>query len=94
MTNICNSTALAKLNHPTVPEQAKWLSAKEKAFLQARLPKSAPRSSESNFKASEIIAALKDVRLWLFTLVFATKTVGSSGLTFYLPKIVADLGLA
>lgn len=40
------------------------------------------------------MVALKDIRMWLFTVVFATKTIGSSGLTFYLPKIVADLGLA
>lgn len=78
----------------TVPAQAKWLSDKEKAFLQARLPANAPRSSEADFKLSEIVLALKDRRLWLFTLVFATKTVGSSGLSFYLPTIVADLGFA
>lgn len=77
----------------TVPEQAKWLTDKEKRFLQARLPANAPRSSESDFNVSEIWESLKDQRLWWFTLIWATKTIGGSGLSFYLPTIVADLGL-
>lgn len=77
-----------------VPEQASWLNETEKAFLQARLPANAPRSREKDFDWSEIMTALKDQRLWLFTLVFATKTVGGTGLAFYLPTIVANLGLA
>ncbi|CAG9976014.1 unnamed protein product [Clonostachys byssicola] len=78
---------------PDFPEQAKWLTDKEKRFLQARLPANAPRSSESDFKMSEIWESLKDQRLWWFTLIWATKTIGGSGLSFYLPTIVADLGL-
>lgn len=46
-----------------------------------------------NFNWREVIETLKDQRLWLFTLVFIAKTVGASDLTFYLPTIVADLGL-
>ncbi|KAK1447209.1 hypothetical protein CMEL01_09048 [Colletotrichum melonis] len=79
---------------PDFPEQAKWLSDKEKRFLQARLPPNAPRSSESNFKASEIWDTMKDQRLWWFAFIWATKTIGSTGLSFYLPTIVASLGLA
>ncbi|KAK1715326.1 major facilitator superfamily domain-containing protein [Colletotrichum lupini] len=79
---------------PDFPAQAKWLSDKEKRFLQARLPPNAPRSSESNFKASEIWDTMKDQRLWWFAFIWATKTIGSTGLSFYLPTIVASLGLA
>ncbi|KAJ0330545.1 hypothetical protein COL922a_012411 [Colletotrichum nupharicola] len=77
-----------------VPEQASWLTDTEKRFLQARLPANSPRSSEAHFNIREILESLKDQRLWWFTLVWATKTVGGSGLSFYLPAIVADLGLA
>ncbi|KAJ0271478.1 hypothetical protein COL940_011001 [Colletotrichum noveboracense] len=77
-----------------VPEQASWLTDTEKRFLQARLPANSPRSSEAHFNIREILESLKDQRLWWFTLVWATKTVGGSGLSFYLPTIVADLGLA
>lgn len=77
---------------PNFPEQATWLTAKEKEFLQGRLPANAPRSDESHFKASEILEALKDSRMWLFTLVWATLTVGTSGLAFYQPTVIANLG--
>jgi hypothetical protein len=40
----------------------------------------------------EIINALKDKRLWLFTLIWATFTVGTNGVTFYQATVIADLG--
>lgn len=76
----------------TVPKQAKWLTNKEKAFIEARLPANAPRAEELNFNFREIITALKDKRMWLFTLVWATMTVGTTGLTFYQPTVIANLG--
>lgn len=76
----------------SVPPTAKWLSEKEKAFVQARLPINAPRSAESNFKLREIFTSLKDTKMWLFTLCWATFTVGTYGLTFYQPTVIANLG--
>ncbi|ETI25369.1 hypothetical protein G647_02142 [Cladophialophora carrionii CBS 160.54] len=77
---------------PDFPKQAKWLTEKEKAFIEARLPGNAPRAEEVNFNFREILAALKDKRMWLFTLVWATMTVGTTGLTFYQPTVIANLG--
>ncbi|KIW66256.1 hypothetical protein PV04_08455 [Phialophora macrospora] len=77
---------------PDFPTQAKWLTEKEKAFIQARLPGNAPRAEELNFNFREILGALKDKRMWLFTLVWATMTVGTTGLTFYQPTVIANLG--
>ncbi|KAH7092019.1 putative pantothenate transporter [Paraphoma chrysanthemicola] len=77
---------------PDFPPQAKWLSEKEKAFIQARLPGNAPQASEANFSWREILDALKDVRLWLFTLIWALMTIGTSGVRFYQPTVIADLG--
>ncbi|CAG8159722.1 unnamed protein product [Penicillium salamii] len=77
---------------PDFPETAKWLTEKEKKFIQARLPSNAPRASEKNFKFREIVESLKDVRLWLFTLIWATFTVGTDGVTFYQSTVIADLG--
>jgi len=76
----------------TVPETAKWLTEKEKKFIQARLPSNAPRANEQNFKFREIVESLKDLRLWLFTLIWATFTVGTNGVTFYQSTVIADLG--
>ncbi|KAL4807202.1 major facilitator superfamily domain-containing protein [Aspergillus unguis] len=77
---------------PDFPETATWLSDKEKRFIQARLPANAPRASEQDFKLSEIVSSLKDLRLWLFTLIWATFTVGTHGVTFYQSTVIADLG--
>lgn len=35
-----------------VPETASWLTDKEKAFIQARLPSNSPRATEQDFKLS------------------------------------------
>ena len=75
-----------------VPKQAKWITDKERAFIEARLPINAPRAQELNFNFREIVTTLKDMRMWLFTLVWATMTVGTTGLTFYQPTVIADLG--
>ncbi|KAI0841201.1 putative pantothenate transporter [Hypoxylon sp. FL0890] len=77
---------------PDFPQTASWLTDREKAFIQARLPANAPRAAEQDFKLSEIIASLKDKRLWLFTFIWAFFTVGTSGVRFYQPTVIADLG--
>ncbi|KAI0970136.1 major facilitator superfamily domain-containing protein [Xylaria arbuscula] len=77
---------------PDFPETASWLTDKEKAFVQARLPENAPRASEQNFDIKEIWSSLKDKRLWLFTLIWALFTVGTSGVRFYQPTVIANLG--
>ncbi|GJD04331.1 pantothenate transporter [Colletotrichum higginsianum] len=53
-----------------------------------------PRSSEKNFAGSEIIASLKDKRLWLFTLSWALMTCGKNGIDFYRPSIIANMGFS
>ncbi|KAF4125518.1 transporter [Geosmithia morbida] len=83
---------IVKFLLPDFPPTAKWLSDKEKAFIQARLPANAPRAAEQNFNFREIIDTLKDRRLWLFTLIWATFTVGTSGVRFYQPTVIANLG--
>ncbi|KAL2841758.1 major facilitator superfamily domain-containing protein [Aspergillus pseudoustus] len=77
---------------PDFPETASWLTEREKKFIQARLPQNAPRASEQNFKLREVIDSLKDLRLWLFTLIWATFTVGTHGVTFYQSTVIANLG--
>ncbi|KAL4812366.1 major facilitator superfamily domain-containing protein [Aspergillus spinulosporus] len=77
---------------PDLPATATWLTDREKAFIQGRLPQNAPRASEQNFNLSEIIDSLKDLRLWLFTLIWATFTVGTHGVTFYQSTVIAGLG--
>ncbi|UPL03157.1 hypothetical protein LCI18_014091 [Fusarium solani-melongenae] len=79
---------------PDFPGNTKWLSPIERAFLQARLPRNSPRSSERDFVGREIIRTLKDKRLWLFTLSWALMTCGKNGIDFYRPSIIANMGFS
>ncbi|KAJ5414582.1 pantothenate transporter [Penicillium cosmopolitanum] len=75
-----------------VPSTSSWLSEKEQAFIQARLPSNSPRAAEKNFDLGELIKTLKNKRIWLFLLCWAFFTVGTTGLTFYQPTVIAQLG--
>ncbi|KAM3552102.1 hypothetical protein ARSEF4850_007547 [Beauveria asiatica] len=79
---------------PDFPETASWLTERGKKFIQARLPANAPRAAEANFNLSEIVASLRDKRLWLFTLIWATFTVGTQRVTFYQSTVIANLGFS
>jgi hypothetical protein len=46
-----------------VPSTASWLSEREKAFIQARLPSNSPRAAEANFNLQELITTLKNKRI-------------------------------
>ncbi|CZT03211.1 related to putative tartrate transporter [Rhynchosporium graminicola] len=77
---------------PDFPATAKWLTDREKAFLQARLPRNSPRAAESSFSLKEFWVSLKDIKIWLFLLCWAFYTVGTSGLMFYQPTVIDNLG--
>ncbi|KAJ5608187.1 hypothetical protein N7537_004806 [Penicillium hordei] len=77
---------------PDFPSTASWLSEKEKAFTQARLPSNSPRAAESNFNLRELITTLKNKRIWLFLFCWAFFTIGTTGLTFYQPTVISSLG--
>lgn len=75
-----------------VPSTSPWLSEKEQAFIEARLPSNSPRAAEANFDLRELLTTLKNLRIWLFLLCWAFFTVGTTGLTFYQPTVIANLG--
>lgn len=91
----CEFTPLTKryiLTLETVPDTARWMSEEEKAFVQARLPINAPRAAEKDFDWQEFWTTLKDHKLWLFLLCWAFYTIGTTGLNFYQPTVIANLG--
>ncbi|KAE8337788.1 hypothetical protein BDV24DRAFT_177259 [Aspergillus arachidicola] len=75
-----------------VPSTASWLSERERTFVEARLPSNAPRAAEANFNLRELLTTLQNKRIWLFLLCWAFFTVGTTGLTFYQPTVIANLG--
>ncbi|KAJ4328721.1 hypothetical protein N0V84_000720 [Fusarium piperis] len=77
---------------PDFPNTARWMSQAEKDFIQARLPINAPRAAEKDFDWKEFWQTLKDPKLWLFLLCWAFYTIGTTGLQFYQPTVIANLG--
>ncbi|KAF5649335.1 glucose ribitol dehydrogenase [Fusarium sp. NRRL 52700] len=77
---------------PDFPDTARWMTEEEKAFVQARLPINAPRAAEKDFDWKEFWNTLKDHKLWLFLLCWAFYTIGTTGLSFYQPTVIANLG--
>ncbi|KAF7621108.1 pantothenate transporter [Aspergillus flavus] len=77
---------------PDFPSTASWLSERERTFVEARLPSNAPRAAEANFNLRELLTTLQNKRIWLFLLCWAFFTVGTTGLTFYQPTVIANLG--
>lgn len=75
-----------------VPDTAGWMSQTEKDFIQARLPVNSPRAVEKDFDGKEFWRTLKDLKLWLFLLCWAFYTVRTTGLMFYQPTVIANLG--
>ncbi|KAK3688677.1 major facilitator superfamily domain-containing protein [Podospora appendiculata] len=77
---------------PDFPDDASWMTDREKAFVKARLPINSPRDGEDDFNWAEFITTLKDKKLWLFLLCWAFYTIGTTGLNFYQPTVIANLG--
>ncbi|WP_081889690.1 MFS transporter [Caballeronia sordidicola] len=70
------------------PDDARWLSAEEKEALRVQLNSEVVENSPHNF-----VAALKDPRVLLLTLLLFTLLVGSIGLGIWLPQIIHREGV-
>lgn len=73
------------------PEQAKWLSGEEKAWLTGELRAEAGKDHGRSHGAS-LKRALTLPHVWLFGLVYFGILVGLYGFSFWFPQIVASLG--
>lgn len=70
-------------------DEAKWLSAEEKALLKQNI------ASESEHKVEHLSIAtfIRDRRLWLMAAIYFCVVLGQYGLTFWLPTIVKKAGV-
>jgi len=91
-TMLCSFLVLKFL--PNYPDTVEWLTEEERAFVLARLPPQAPRSTDSNFKLSEVVEALKYSTTWAFTGIKLFQSLGTYGLSFWLPSIIQEFGLS
>ncbi|HKW35324.1 MAG TPA: MFS transporter [Candidatus Acidoferrum sp.] len=73
---------------PNRPSEAKFLTAKEKNWLQAELEREEAQKPPGQHSAMEGIANL---RVWHLAAIYFTMMIGSYTLSFYAPKIVESL---
>ncbi|GMM34524.1 hypothetical protein DASC09_018490 [Saccharomycopsis crataegensis] len=78
---------------PNFPNDSKWLSDQEKAYLIARLPPQAPKSSDKAFDIQGIIKSLLKPTTLLFVFLKFFQGVGTYGLSFWLPSIIQSFGI-
>jgi MFS family permease len=69
-------------------QSATWLQPEEKAVLAAQLS-----AQESDAPAGTFKTAFQDWRVWVACLIYFSCTSGIYGLGFWLPTIVADMGV-
>ena len=69
-------------------EEAKWLSAEEKALLARNL-----LAEEKTKAESKLIDAFKSGKVWVLCIIYFTLMVGLYGIAFWLPTIVKAFGI-
>jgi len=80
------------------PEQARWLTADERAWLVARMAQDRASRAEAAHGAGRghdqatLRAALLSPRVWFLSLIYFTIVVGFYGISFWLPQILKNLG--
>ncbi len=76
---------------PDGPEDARWLSEKERATIAAAL---AAEKTEAHEQIHRVWPALADPRVLLLCAVYFAIVVGLYGITFWLPQIVQAMGFS
>jgi len=74
------------------PDTAKFLSPKERTFIQARLAADSDSTRNEAFTWENVNKALKDPKCWLYGLAFHTMSLPLYTLSLFLPSIITALG--
>ncbi|CZR53733.1 probable permeases of the major facilitator superfamily [Phialocephala subalpina] len=81
-------------DYPKSPRSNKWLTPREQEYLELRLSENAPKTADSAFSTSEILASLRNPRTYAFMLSQILINLGGYGLSWQLPTVTTDLGFA
>ncbi len=71
------------------PEQANWLTARERDLVHADLERDAKSLGQ---REHSMLASLKDSKIWLLILIFFCIIAANSSLTFFGPTLVKEVG--
>ena len=74
------------------PSTAKFLTETERAYVFARLKNSTDATRNEGFTWGNVFMALRDLKVWLYGLVFFTLALPLYTLSLFLPTIIKELG--
>ncbi|GAA6034409.1 hypothetical protein JCM8097_002711 [Rhodosporidiobolus ruineniae] len=77
---------------PNYPSDAPFLTPAECELVASRLPPSGNHAEDKKFDKKEIVAALKDPLLYAFTGIQMFSNLGTYGLQWWLPTVIASFG--
>jgi ACS family tartrate transporter-like MFS transporter len=75
---------------PDQPRDARWLDAKSRNLLLSRLD--AEHAQMDDHEGMNLLAILKDARVWALGLLFGSGLIGLYGLLLWLPQIIKAMG--
>lgn len=76
---------------PTFPEEAKWLSEDERAYIKARLQADQGRNAaERQITFRDVITVMKDYKIWLGGFMYFGMIVPAYGYAYFSPTIIAS----
>lgn len=78
------------VDRPQSPRASRWLTLDERGWLIAKLD--AEREETGRHGAQSFLAALKDPRVWVLTLIYMFNGVAIYGVVLWLPQIVRSVG--
>jgi preprotein translocase subunit Sec61beta len=74
------------------PDTAKFITEKERRFIQGRLAEDSDATRDEKFSWTYVVQAMKDPKCWLYGLAFHTMSLPLYTLSLFLPSIIAALG--
>ncbi|KAK9766387.1 hypothetical protein K7432_004554 [Basidiobolus ranarum] len=77
---------------PDFPGTAAWLSAEEREFAVNRLKIDLVDSAETGFKREEFWAAVGDLKVWLYMILYFCIVTPSISISLYLPTLISQMG--
>ena len=78
---------------PDFPEESKWLTAEERAYVAARLRADQGRSArERKITGTDIINVFKDIKVWIGGFMYFGLIVPAYGYAYFAPGIIKGYG--
>jgi len=79
---------------PASPATASWLTPEEKEYATSRISAALNDSDHSHISKTQFISVLKDIRVWLASLLNCCQVIIIYSLSFFLPSLIQQFGFS